>query len=441
MKRATNILEIPNSFRADPLTKEQLAEFYEDTIEVRTGKRGVSDIDSIYEACHEVREHNAHLLMGHWGCGKSTELNHLAKRLIDEGFPVKTIYCKQELDIINIDFSDIMLLLAEKMLELAKEQQVSPSRKVLDTIRDYQSEIVREAKLDLAAELGVEAGVNVETPKFLQSLLNVYARLKSSVKYSETSSTTIRTKIVTRIGEWIAAINEISEQLTDAETGRQPIIIFEDLDKGETGRVFTGHGEILSSFSFPIIYTFPIARSYLPEFTEQEAFFQISRLPMIEVKRLDGTPNTDGYSVIRAIVERRAVLSLFAPLPDESNMDVLDLLIEKTGGSLRNLFSAINDAATIARRRKEELVTEETAEIALERIKSSLSMRLEGPDYPFLAEIYLGKHRGIADQKHLQRMMQAGAVLEYNGKRWHDVHPLIVDFLKEIGELKVEKKP
>ena len=32
-------------------------------------------------------------------------------------------------------------------------------------------------------------------------------------------------------------------------------------------------------------------------------------------------------------------------------------------------------------------------------------------------------------------MLQASVVLEYNGKRWHNVHPLVVRFLKEQGEI------
>jgi len=32
-------------------------------------------------------------------------------------------------------------------------------------------------------------------------------------------------------------------------------------------------------------------------------------------------------------------------------------------------------------------------------------------------------------------MMQGLIVLEYNGDRWHDLHPLVEDFLREQGEL------
>lgn len=435
MKKAFSLSEIPNAFRADPLREEQLAEFYEDTIEARTGVRGKSGIEDIYEACRDPQEHNAHLLMGHMGCGKSTELNRLAMRLRDEGFCVRTIFCKQELDVMNIDFSDVMLLLAEVLLDMADAASYSPNASDLRVLQDYQAEIVRETKMDLSASTALEAGVEVKTPALLKSLLSGFARIKSSLKYNESSSTTVRQKITSRISEWIAAINRIADGVTAASCSHQPIIIFEDLDKGDTGRVFSGHGEQLTAMNFPLIYTFPIARSYLPEFASLESFFQIHRLPMIEIRHMDGTRNEDGFHVIRSIAKRRADLSLFAKRPDVENQDVLDYMIEKTGGSLRNLFFAIGTAATLSRRRGETQITLGAAADALEDLKSSLSIRIDGRDYPFLVEIVRGKHRGFHEREQLQRLMQAGAVLEYNGIRWHDVHPLIVDFLQEIGEI------
>ncbi len=30
-------------------------------------------------------------------------------------------------------------------------------------------------------------------------------------------------------------------------------------------------------------------------------------------------------------------------------------------------------------------------------------------------------------------MLQASVVLEYNGKRWHNVHPLVIKFFREQG--------
>ena len=37
------------------------------------------------------------------------------------------------------------------------------------------------------------------------------------------------------------------------------------------------------------------------------------------------------------------------------------------------------------------------------------------------------------DKEMLLKMLQATVVLEYNGRRWHNVHPLVVQFLQEQG--------
>lgn len=33
----------------------------------------------------------------------------------------------------------------------------------------------------------------------------------------------------------------------------------------------------------------------------------------------------------------------------------------------------------------------------------------------------------------LLKMLQASVVLEYNGKRWHNIHPLVAKFFEEQG--------
>ena len=73
----------------------------------------------------------------------------------------------------------------------------------------------------------------------------------------------------------------------------------------------------------------------------------------------------------------------------------------------------------------------EDAERALEELKTSLTRRIEEKDYNFLLNIYNGNKERIEDQGMLLKMLQASVVLEYNGKRCHNVHPLVVKFFKE----------
>ena len=39
----------------------------------------------------------------------------------------------------------------------------------------------------------------------------------------------------------------------------------------------------------------------------------------------------------------------------------------------------------------------------------------------------------IEDKEMLLKMLQASVVLEYNGKRWHNLHPLVAKFFEEQG--------
>lgn len=75
----------------------------------------------------------------------------------------------------------------------------------------------------------------------------------------------------------------------------------------------------------------------------------------------------------------------------------------------------------------------EDAERALEELRTSLTRRIEKKDYEFLINIYTGNKELIEDKQMLLKMLQASVVLEYNGKRWHNLHPLVADFFIEQG--------
>ena len=75
----------------------------------------------------------------------------------------------------------------------------------------------------------------------------------------------------------------------------------------------------------------------------------------------------------------------------------------------------------------------EDAERALEEVKTFLTRRIEEKDYTFLLNIYNENKERIEDKEILLNMLQASVVLEYNGKRWHNVHPLVIKFFREQG--------
>lgn len=430
MRHADRVSDMLNAFSPSPLKIGQMGEFYcDNTMEYRTGDEYCSPIEDIYDACAEEEGDCAFLLLGHKGCGKSTELNRLSERLIQNGYQVRTITCSVDLDLLNMMYSDLFILMGEALLEIAKELDCKIDDKILQSIMNFWSEGIETRTVERAEALSIEGGASAETPGLLGNVLKIFAGIRADLKLNEETRKEYRQKIIVRFSEWIGLLKCVAEAVTEKNGGKRPIIIFEDLDKldpDNAWKVFHNYAAVLSGMSFPVIYTFPIALSYDPKFSAMESFFIPKTLPMVKIETIEGTPFEAGIDVIREIVEKRAELTLF----DEG---VLEDLIKYTGGSLRDLFHAINASAKRATRRGADTISAEDAARALEELKTSLTRRIEQTDYEFLRKIYRGNKEQIENKEKLLKMLQASVVLEYNGKRWHNVHPLVVKFL-ESGE-------
>lgn len=422
-----------NAFRNVPLREEELDTFYYDgTMKVRMGDLHDSPIENIYDACKMPMDNNTYLLLGHRGCGKSTELNVMSRKLKEEGYEIDTIQCALDMDPLKPSYSDLLILMGDALLSMAGRLRCKISNSLASTIREFWAEGETIRVYGDEGTLEAEAGVEANTPAILAKLLKLSWRVKSTLKFNEENKTTFRKRIDQRLTEWTSAMNELADIIAEKCDYKRPILIYEDLDKLDASAawaIFRDHGKCLSAVNFPIVYTFPIALSYDPAFRSLQSFFGVESFPMIKVRELSGKRCDAGYESIRSIIKKRADLRLFAE-------NSLDLAIGMTGGSLRDLFNVIIEGTTRARRRKSDTVNEEDIQRALQKQESSLTRSIERKHYAFLANIAKGNRELIEDKEMLLEMLQAGTVLEYNGKRWHDVHPLVVRFLKEQGLMK-----
>lgn len=452
MKYATKVSELQNVFNSRELIGDELDKYYYDgTMLARSGIRGISVIDQLHEACKQPETNSTYLLLGHRGCGKSTELNKMSEKLRDEGYMVWTVQCNENLDFGNPLYQDILVLMCDALLQMAKECGCKIPDKVRKTVAtfwaDANSTVTRgyEEESEIASNLEAKAPM-VGIP-IIGDLLALGVSVKNAIRYREDTVNVYRSRISRRISEWIDTINKISESITEKNSGKRPIVIFEDLDKLDqmnAEHVFFERTSSLTGYNFPVIYTFPIALSYNGRFNDlRQQFTDVFRFPMIKIETEQGDIYPEGYKTIRSIVEKRAALDLFAGSEcfDGEHFDAgshceesaLYKMIEKTGGSLRNLFEVIRDASVLARVSGNPSVSLSDVEYGLTKLQSSLTITIEEKNYPLLASICMGKKRGIEEREMLLEMMQAGVVLEYNGRQWHNVHPLIKDFLEEIG--------
>ena len=433
MKYANQVSEMLNVFSQAPLQVSQMAEFYcKNTMEYRTSDKYSSPIEDILEECKDSERYGAFLLLGHRGCGKS---NKMSEQQSFDGYSVKIINCARDLDLLNLVHSDLFILMGEALLNIAKELECKIKEDILKKIMHFWDEGTEYSECKETVGNSVEAGIEAKTPKIL-SILQTFAKIKTDLKYNEEIRVEYRRKISVRTSEWMALLGLVSEEIAKKTDGKHPIIIFEDLDKlnsEDAWKVFYNYVALLSGMSFPVIYTFPIALSYDPKFAAMESYFTVKTLPMIKIATIENKPFKEGIAVIREIVEKRANLELF-----EEN--TLEKMIQYTGGSLRDLFYVINASAKRAERRESKTISMEDMERALEELKTSLTRRIEKKDYEFLLNIYKGNKEMIENKEMLLKMLQASVVLEYNGKRWHNLHPLVAKFFKDQGLIQDDRK-
>ena len=430
MKYANQVSEIINAFSPEPLKGAQMEEFYcSDTMECRMGDPVDSPIRNIIDEIYRKEEsRRAFLLLGHRGCGKSTELNRLSAELSAKGYRVRTIFCNSDLDMVNIVYSDLFILMGEALLGIAGDCGCAISKDILDNIMHFWDEGTETSVSMKEETMDTEVGMSAETPGLFNAL-KIFAKIKADLKVNQEVRKEYQRKISIRSSDWMELLRKVAKEIADKTEGKQPIIIFEDLDKlnpENAWNLFYSYAAVLSGMPFPVIYTFPIALSYDTRYAAMEGYFNTETLPMIKIETIQGDPYNDGINILREIIKKRADLNLFED-------GVLDSLIKYSGGSLRDLFYTINSAAKRAKRRDSESVSMEDAERALQEVETALTRRIEKKDYEFLINIHTGNKQIIEDKQMLLRMLQAMVVLEYNGKRWHNLHPLVTRFFTEQG--------
>jgi hypothetical protein len=169
---------------------------------------------------------------GHRGCGKSTELLRVSEVLKANRFFVVSCLANEELDITDLEYSDL-LLAASKVLVGDVGKQFPLDEQLLEQMTNWFTEITEidttTVKKELELKTSAEAGAKVP---FLASVL---AKLTALIKGTEESRKEIRQKVLKSPDQLIFSINQILDECHRAIRAGGPydelLLIFDNLDR------------------------------------------------------------------------------------------------------------------------------------------------------------------------------------------------------------------
>lgn len=425
MEKAMTLESSIRVLKPFPLQEEgSISTFYVDTMAAR-GDDPVSKISFMLSNGEGM--YQKFLFIGHSGSGKSTELNRMRNHLKDN-YETICFSIEDELDIQDFDYTDFIFALLATLLDYSNEHHYGIKEETITNLYDYWTNetILETVSTDkCAAEASVEAKWS-----FLKKLT---AKVTGVLATGVESKRTVRQIVEPRMTQLISQVNDIFVQMEQASEKKKAIIIIDDLDKLEMAQaqnLFLYHRRAITALRINAIFTFPIYLFYSPSFMEvRDDFDSYQLLSMIKVHEKSGAESQQGIDTIKSIIYRRVSENLF-------NAGVVDYAIKKAGGCLRDTFFILLNG--ILNAKVEDIHCQQVDLASIEKAYAKLKNTYER----FTAQKYVDAltqlyndplKKPIENNNEIMELLQATAVIEYNGERWCDLHPAVVDFLHEKG--------
>jgi hypothetical protein len=376
-------------------------------------------------------EPTCQLFTGHIGCGKSTELLRLKDQLQGQGFHVVYFESSQDLDLADVDISDILLAIA---------RQVSTS---LESI-------------NIKLKPGYFANLFTEIKDFLQTPIDLtlgaelslgIGKLTAQTKDSPKLRSQLRQYLEPRTNGILEAINELLERATQELKRRGKnglVVIVDNLDRVDSspkpmGRMqpeylFIDRGEQLRRLKCHVVYTIPLALIF-----SNESEVLTSRLgggidpkvlPMVPVQLKDGSDCLEGMALLRQMVLARAFpdvnpyhrLDFIAEVFDSP--ETLDKLCRGSGGHVRNLLGLLYSCL----QKKNPPISLNCVERVIRERRNKLVLGIKPQEWELLRQVRDCKM--VKQEPEYQTLLRNMLVFEYRNDDeapWFDVNPVLTE--------------
>lgn len=374
------------------------------------------------------------LFTGHIGCGKSTELRRLEADLKKEGFHVVYFASTQDLDIYDVDITDILLAITRQVSESLEAVGIK--------LRPgYFTKLFGEVKelLQTPIDASLQAELSVGIAK-------ITAKTKDSPKLRDQ----LRQYLEPRTNSILESINQEvlgrATQELKAKGKKGLVVIVDNLDRidprtktsarSQPEYIFIDRGEQLRKLNCHVVYTIPLALIFS---NENETLknrlgggVAPKVLPMVPVQLRDGSEYKEGMELLRQMVLTRAFpdvdasgrLDLIGEIFD--SRETLDRLCRVSGGHLRNLLGLLYSCL----QQEEPPLSRDCLEDAIRASRDSLILSVDDNEWELLRQVV--QRQSVSGEVDYENLVRSLFVFEYQDKegRWFGINPVLAEAKK-----------
>lgn len=353
---------------------------------------------------------------GHTGTGKSTELNRIVRNDQLASRYIPHIYrVRDSLDVHNLDFTDIILGIAESVAGIASERGVAVPKRLQERMQKWGQETELETQLGLGSE--AKGGVEFNW---------LIAKAALEVQAGGKKRKIVREKISESLTDFIKLIDDLAAAV-ERKIKKNILVVIDTLDHVDhrpIRDIFTNHWASLSRPKVSLLIVIPLPLLLEPQFmgSVQDSF---SLLPNIKVLGSPDSRDLDpaGFAFFREVMAHLADPALFTE-------DALREVFRISGGMVRDMIGHAGDACKYADhdnpRGKVEL---RHVQRVLDDRKAFFRRLLAHADYEILKEV--SAHPSLLGNEGLGSLLHLKAVIYYpNGEGWYGLHPAVAAILE-----------
>jgi hypothetical protein len=359
------------------------------------------------------------LFFGHIGIGKTTELRRYAGQLnASRRFYVVEVDVLAKLDRNNLQYTEVLMAMAETLLERLHVDGVALAAEALEPLQHWFGNVVETQTT--TKELSAELKTVAEGGGGIPGLIKLLAKFTAAFKTGSSQKSEWQRKIRNDFSALAQAFNTLIRRAEahlarEARAERRLLFLIDGTDKmrGEdTQQFFVQDAEQLLAIETLVIYTAPLHLKYDGRLGGKLDADIV--LPMIKLYERDGGRFEAGWRTMRRLLLLRADRCLFASDAE------LDRLVEFSGGHPRELLRLLKLCCELA----EDRIDAGVVQTAIEKLAADYRYFLKPADYALLKTIDSNPADAGNDEQ-AQELLHRLALLQYNDGTWRRSHPVV----------------